>query len=393
MNLLTKPLTALCLMGTLGLTLAFIKFDTSGKLKSGKAPLAASAAAPAAKIQVALLLDVSNSMDGLINQAKSQLWNMVNVLGRAQCNGVSPTIEIALYEYGRTTNDRERGFVRQINSFTTDLNLLSENLFKLTTNGGEEFCGQVIHSSLQDLRWDSTAGNYRVIFIAGNENFTQGPVSYKKACEEARKKGVIVNTIYCGTHENGIRERWNLGGECSAGSFSFIDHNESMEEIATPFDTTLITLNQQLNQTYIAYGFEGRDKYLKQEEVDAMNYTTSKSAAIKRVEVKSKKSVYKNSSWDLLDGYSDDSTLVYKVDRKTLPDSLKNKKPQELKQIVARKSKEREVIQKKIQSVAAQRQVYIAGNRNSNAKTKATLQSELERIIRQQAGQFNMIIE
>ena len=38
--------------------------------------------APAPKIQVAILLDVSNSMDGLIEQAKAQLWNMVSVMGR-----------------------------------------------------------------------------------------------------------------------------------------------------------------------------------------------------------------------------------------------------------------------------------------------------------------------
>ena len=31
-----------------------------------------------ASIQIALLLDTSNSMDGLIDQAKSQLWSVVN---------------------------------------------------------------------------------------------------------------------------------------------------------------------------------------------------------------------------------------------------------------------------------------------------------------------------
>ena len=31
-------------------------------------------------IKVALLLDTSNSMDGLINQAKAQLWEIVNEL-------------------------------------------------------------------------------------------------------------------------------------------------------------------------------------------------------------------------------------------------------------------------------------------------------------------------
>jgi len=40
------------------------------------------------KIQAAILLDVSNSMDGLIDQAKNQLWNMVNVLSKVTCRGI-----------------------------------------------------------------------------------------------------------------------------------------------------------------------------------------------------------------------------------------------------------------------------------------------------------------
>ena len=35
-------------------------------------------------IQLALLLDTSNSMDGLIDQAKSQLWKIVNELATSK---------------------------------------------------------------------------------------------------------------------------------------------------------------------------------------------------------------------------------------------------------------------------------------------------------------------
>ena len=35
---------------------------------------------------LALLLDTSNSMDGLIDQAKSQLWKIVNELAAAKCD-------------------------------------------------------------------------------------------------------------------------------------------------------------------------------------------------------------------------------------------------------------------------------------------------------------------
>src|SRR5688572_17755177 len=68
----------------------------------------------APKIQVAILLDVSNSMDGLIEQAKAQLWNMVSVMGKATCNDAVPNIEIALYEYGRPANDVRAGYVKRI---------------------------------------------------------------------------------------------------------------------------------------------------------------------------------------------------------------------------------------------------------------------------------------
>ncbi|MCK7528196.1 MAG: hypothetical protein MZV64_66800 [Ignavibacteriales bacterium] len=38
-------------------------------------------------IQLALLLDTSNSMDGLIDQAKSQLWKIVNELATSKKDG------------------------------------------------------------------------------------------------------------------------------------------------------------------------------------------------------------------------------------------------------------------------------------------------------------------
>src|SRR6188474_663608 len=91
------------------------------------------------KIQAAILLDVSNSMDGLIEQAKAQLWNMVSVMGKAKCDGVAPQIEIALYEYGRPTDDVKAGYVKQLSGFTTDLDKLSQTLFNIQTNGGDEY--------------------------------------------------------------------------------------------------------------------------------------------------------------------------------------------------------------------------------------------------------------
>ena len=73
------------------------------------------------RIQVALLLDTSNSMDGLIEQAKGKLWSIVNEFARYRKGDVPPQLEIALFEYGNDGLSRYNDYIRQVAAFTTDL--------------------------------------------------------------------------------------------------------------------------------------------------------------------------------------------------------------------------------------------------------------------------------
>ncbi len=359
-------------------------------------PAAKPVAKATPKIQAAILLDVSNSMDGLIEQAKAQLWNMVSTMGKAKCDGdVSPQIEIALYEYGRSSNDVKQGYVKQINSFITNLDSLSENLFNLTTNGGDEYCGHVIYSSINELKWDVAPDNYKVIFIAGNEDFLQGDVQYIKACNEAKQKGVIVNTIYCGDKMQGIREHWNLNAECGSGSYTNINQDAKMEEIPTPYDSMIYVMNDKLNGTYLSYGIAGSSNFMKQAKMDGLNMKMSKSAGIKRAEAKSQGNVYKNTEWDLVDKVAYDSIGFAAISKEQLPDSLKNKTKDEIKKIVEEKSKQRAFAQQEIAMLSKQRDVYIAAEKvkRANNKNEQTLETEVEKIIKTQARKYNMKIE
>jgi hypothetical protein len=348
------------------------------------------------KIQAAILLDVSNSMDGLIEQAKAQLWTMVNVMGKAKCNGETPQIEIALYEYGRDNNDPGKGYVKQITPFTSDLDDLSQKLFQLTTNGGQEYCGYVIHTSLNELIWDTTSSNYKVIFISGNEDFLQGNISYTLSCTEAKKKGVIVNTIYCGDRLQGIKEHWNLLGECGNGSFTNINSDAKPEDIPTPYDSALITLNYKLNGTYIYYGAAGRGKKELQGSMDVANSSLNSYAGVNRAMSKASSKTYYNKTWDLVDAKDEDKKILDKIDHKTLPDSLQKKSKAELEAIVDQKSTERAGIQKEMLDINKKREAFIAEEKIKKAKAgnnSQTLESEVEKIIREQATRFNMKIE
>jgi hypothetical protein len=348
------------------------------------------------RIQAAILLDVSNSMDGLIEQAKTELWDMVRILTKVKCNETSPAIQIALYEYGRPENDPKDGYVKKISSFTNDLDKLYQLLTGLRTHGGDEYCGHVLYNSLTQLDWDSSSSSYKVIFIAGNESFLQGDIPFTKACEQAKKKGVIVNTIYCGNRDKGIGENWNLGAECGSGNFTNIDQDAKEISIPTPYDTTLITMKEKLNSTYIPYGDHGSQYFKSMLHNDTVAQTdlNDPSRVTSYIVVKSDKNLNNHFDWDLVDALEKDTTIIDRLEMKTLPDSLKNKSRPQLKEIVVAKSAERRNIRNQINLTTLKQEEFIAKEKAKlNSKDPQTFGSEIERMIRQQVTRFKMKIE
>ncbi len=199
-------------------------------------------------VQLAILLDTSNSMDGLIDQAKTQLWKIVNEMSRSKRNGENIDLNVALYEYGNDNLSSEKGYVRMVVPLTNDLDKISEELFKLKTNGGSEYCGTVISKAIKDLKWKKSNDELKVIFIAGNEPFTQGSIDYRNSCRNAISKGIIVNTIYCGNYDEGVQTNWKDGADLADGKYINIDQNQEIVHVETPYDDELVKLGQQLKQ-------------------------------------------------------------------------------------------------------------------------------------------------
>lgn len=309
-------------------------------------------------IKVALLLDTSNSMDGLIDQAKAQLWEIVNELSYAKCDDAKPNLQIALYEYGNDNLNGDEGFIRQVLPFSSDLDEISKQLFSLTTNGGNEYCGQVIQTSLKQLNWGNNQDDLKLIFIAGNEPFTQGKVSYKDAAKIALGKDVTVNTIFCGDYNQGISSYWKDGADLANGDYMAINHNHNTTYVASPYDDKILQLNQKLNQTYVAYGSAGRQRMTLQSEQDANAETYSSANAVSRTVSKSSH-LYKNDTWDLVDAEKNKSFKYADLKDDDLPAELKGKSTAQIKAYVAKKSEEREKIQQEVQNLNDKRRVYI----------------------------------
>lgn len=335
------------------------------------------------KIQVALLLDTSNSMDGLIDQAKSRLWNIVNTLTTLKYNGQAPQIEIALYEYG---NDgiSDENYIRQVTPLTQNLDLVSEKLFALRTNGGSEFCGAVIRDASMNLNWDNNDKSMKLIYIAGNEPFDQGRVNYKESVSSAKAKRIYTNTIFCGDRNEGIQTSWQNGAVIGDGKYFNIDSNKKVIYIETPYDIRISECNSKLNDTYIYYGNRGSEYKQMQLVQDKNAEMQSASNAAERTVAKAKKNAYKNDNWDLVDRVEKDANFISNVKEEELPAELKGKSKEEVRKAVAVKSAERDKIQKEIEELSKKRQVYIdaemkkRGNSDADDLGKAIEKSIIE---------------
>jgi hypothetical protein len=319
-------------------------------------------------IMLALLLDTSNSMDGLIDQAKSQLWKIVNELAGAKCDDSSrPKIKIALYEYGNSGLPATLGYIRLVSPLTDDLDLISEKLFALRTNGGNEYCGQVIKTSLDELEWSASRADLKMIFIAGNEPFTQGEIPYRIACSLAKEKDVVVNTIFCGPYSEGIETDWKTGATITGGTYMSIEQDRKTVYVATPYDDRIDALNGQLNDTYVYYGSSGASKKEMQMSQDINAESYGKANKAERAISKSGHA-YENSSWDLVDALRTDDKAVEKAKDTDLPKEMRGMNVEQRKAYVQKKATERKNIQTEIQSLSVKRQAYIDANTSKEEK-------------------------
>lgn len=372
--------------------LPVLLFTTALTLMSFKSGDSAKETATAPKgqtIMLALLLDTSNSMDGLIDQAKSQLWRIVNELSAAKCgDGTQPQIKIALYEYGNDGLEASEGYIRQVSPLSDDLDDISEKLFALRTNGGNEFCGHVIKTSLNQLAWSASNADLKMIFIAGNEPFTQGTVSYQLACSSAREKGVIVNTIFCGDFNEGIQSSWKSGADLTGGTFMSIGQNSKTVYVPTPYDDRIAALNDQLNSTYVYYGASGYSKMEKQRAQDSNASSYGQANKAERAVSKSSHA-YKNSTWDLVDAAKDNDKVIAETKADDLPAEMRRMTVEQRKVYVKQKSEERVKIQNEIQTLNKSRQAYIAKNTPQESKDKM-LDASMMRAIKEKGTAKNL---
>lgn len=330
-------------------------------------------------VDVAVLLDTSNSMDGLINQAKTQLWKIVQQFADAEKAGKTPLLRVSVFEYGNTKLPASEGYIRQVVQLTDDLDKVSEALFGLKTSGGDEYCGMVINEALSRLDWSSEPNSYKAIFIAGNEPFTQGSVDYKTACTKAIQSGVVVNTIHCGDYAAGIKGMWQHGASLGEGEYLNINQDRAVVHIKCPQDKIIIELNSQLNKTYLWYGDKRQRSAFSANQVqqDKNAFEATGGGGLGGRGATKASSLYGNVGRDLVDTLEKDSAILSKLDAEMLPDNMQGMSMEQRKSHVQKLAAQRAELKKKILAASKERDAYVAKIRREQAESEGNDESTL----------------
>jgi len=332
-------------------------------------PAASAADKPAAPdVDVVLCLDVSGSMNGLIDSAKIKLWDIVNDLGKVK---PTPNLRVGLYSYGHNTYPAARGWVRKDADLTTDLDEVYKKLNALTINGGTELVARVTRDAIAEQKWSTQKKALKLIFVCGNEPADQDKqVHLKDVAKTALDRDIIIiNTIYCGPATHPEAQGWRDYARMCEGRFASIDMNRGTVAIATPQDKKLAELSGKLNSTYVAYG-RAEQRKAKAENQVAQDRNAAKAPGAAATRALSKSGgLYRNSDWDLVDRLTDDPKFdITKVPEDQLCDELKKLKPAERVKYVKEKLAQRQALRKEIAELSKQRADYVRQEMKKHAR-------------------------
>jgi Mg-chelatase subunit ChlD len=337
------------------------------------------------RIEVCFVLDTTGSMGGLIEGAKTKIWAIANELIAAK---PTPDLSLGLVGY----RDRGDEYVVKSTPLTDDIDAIYAELTKFEAAGGgdePESVNEALRTAIREMKWSSADDVLKIIFLVGDApphmDYEQD-VKYPQLCEEAVKKGLIINTVQCGSIE-ATTPIWKEIAQRSEGEFTKLEQSGNMTVMTTPIDARLAELNEELGKTIIPYGdAETRSSvYAKQ----AAAVAAPASVSSERLKFNKAKRKVVQGKGELIDALETGEAKLEDLRVDDLPEDLRGLDEKELAAEVENRRARREELQKEIARLSHERESYIAEQKSIAAKKgeKAdAFDEEIARIVRAQAA-------
>ncbi|MHC5109409.1 MAG: vWA domain-containing protein [Planctomycetota bacterium] len=333
-------------------------------------------------VDLAICLDVSGSMQNLLDSVRGRIWDIVTDLSRAT---PMPRLRVALISFGGEEASSD-GFIIRHTDFTDDLDTVYSKLMSLEPKGGEEYVGWAIETAVESLSWSDDSDGLRVIFVAGNESADQNvdEHDFRKAAVSATERDILINTVFAGGAEIGVSEKWDLVAQLGKGTYNAIDVVRGTIQIDTPYDSELVKLNEELNRTYLPYGKKGAEGLANQLAQDQNAGKMGIQSCGSRVAAKGC-ALYNVASWDLVDAVQVESFRLESIEPDDLPVFMRVMTQVERKAYVSGMREVRDAIKKEIAGVDQNRQAYIRAAQVGDGEQGRSLDDAVLTSLREQA--------
>ena len=349
-------------------------------------------------LEMVFVLDTTGSMGGLIDGAKQRIWGIVNEVMQSSSH---PAVKIGLVAY----RDRGDEYVTQVLPLTEDLDKVYMTLMNYNAAGGGDTAEDVrraLADGVAKAGWSESGQNVaRIIFLVGDapphDDYANEQDTIVTAAL-ARERGMIVNTIQCGTAAD-TKQAWQTIAQYGRGQYFAIPQNGGVETIATPFDGKISQLGAKLGGTYLAYGGGAgeagvvyREEAKKRADVSEASVAASAPAEAQVQRSFNKAINAKAYIGDLLQDIENGSVQIASLKQEDLPSDLKDLSVADRTKEIERRLAERREIRKQILELSKQRADYIAAEQKKRTGvTKNSFDLAVSAALKEQmAGAFRI---
>jgi Mg-chelatase subunit ChlD len=319
------------------------------------------------RLEMVFVIDTTGSMGGLLEAAKQRIWGIVNDVIRE----THSSVRVGLVAY----RDRGDAYVTQVLPLTEDLDKVYMTLMDYQAVGGgdgPEDVRTALADSVYRIPWSqATSATSQIIFLVGDapphEDYDV-PDTLTTATNAAQK-GIIVNTIQCGS-ERATKQAWQTIANNGHGKFFVIPTDGGVQAITTPYDEQLSDLAQKLGATVLPYGFgAGAEGEAQRTEVIARAVIVERRVAnaapsAARAERAVNKAISSDAYvGDLLQQIENGSVTRETIDAAQLPANLRGMAPADQWQEIERRLEIRRELRHQILVLSQQRDAYIEAQR------------------------------
>ncbi len=346
------------------------------------------------KVDVVFVLDTTGSMGGLIQTAKEKIWSIATTMASAQ---QTPEIRIGLVAY----RDRGDSYVTKVVDLSDDLDSVYATLMDFEAQGGgdtPESVNKALYDAVHEMSWSEQDQAYQVIFLVGDAppHMDYNEIRYPEIVATAEQKGIVINTIQCGSIPSAI-EPWTQIASLGHGNFFQVDQAGGAVAYTTPFDEDIAKLSAKLDDTRLYYGTEEvktkmRDKVAATEKLhEGASYASRARRGVFNASEGGRTNLLGEN--ELVAAVASGAVDLNKLEEDALPEALKPMAPAAQEAFVAELAEERADLQRQIRKLSEDRDGYLAKKVDEAGGLKDSLDQKLYDAVKEQAGKAGLEYE